>query len=96
MLLNAIYYSPNKGTLEIINSQENNYMIISISDSGPGIKKNDQGKIFQPFYTTKISGSGLGLSIVYNIIKAHKGTIEFYNRSPQGACFEIHLPIESE
>jgi signal transduction histidine kinase len=67
---------------------------INISDNGPGIPDEIKDKIFQPFFTTKPTGqgTGLGLSLSYDIIKAHGGTIEVKENSPQGTIFCLNLP----
>jgi two-component system sensor histidine kinase PilS (NtrC family) len=66
---------------------------IIVRDSGCGIGENEQNKIFEPFYTTKERGSGLGLSIVYRIIEELGGTISVKSTPTQGACFTICLPL---
>jgi CheY-like chemotaxis protein len=78
--------------------QESDYVKLSISDNGPGIRQEDTEFIFDPFYTTKVmgkSGTGLGLSIVWNIVQEHNGWIEIKNNNP-GAIFEIHLPATQD
>jgi signal transduction histidine kinase/ligand-binding sensor domain-containing protein len=69
---------------------------ISITDNGPGIPDSIKDKIFQPFFTTKPTGqgTGLGLSLAYDIIKAHGGIIKF-NSSSNGSVFTIQLPIQT-
>jgi len=86
----------NIGTIEI---NENNdfqlkkgeYVKISIKDSGPGIPDKIAKHIFEPFFSTKESGSGLGLSTAYSIIKQHNGYLTFKNLET-GCVFEIYLP----
>ena len=95
ILLNAIYYSPQEATIEISTKTVRNDIVLTISDQGPGIQTEDKEKLFQPFYTTKSSGSGLGLSIARNIIKAHHGKVDFYNNANGGTSFEIYLPINT-
>jgi two-component system, NtrC family, sensor kinase len=76
---------------------DKNAACISISDNGIGISKENLSHIFEPFFTTKPvgEGTGLGLSIVYNIIKAHKGSIEVESEEDKGANFKICLPVVS-
>ena len=93
LLINALYFSPEKGAIEIKSFLSGDNICISISDEGPGIKQEDLDKILQPFYTTKKSGSGLGLAIVNNIISAHKGKLRYFNKNSGGTCFEIILPL---
>jgi signal transduction histidine kinase len=68
---------------------------ISISDNGPGIPDSIKDKIFQPFFTTKPTGSGtgLGLSLSYDIVKAHGGELKVESVEGEGSVFEIKLPI---
>jgi signal transduction histidine kinase len=68
---------------------------ISVKDNGPGIPDSIKDKIFQPFFTTKPTGqgTGLGLSLAYDIVKAHGGKLEVISLESQGAEFCIRLPI---
>ncbi len=97
LLLNAIYFSPEKGVVQIDAERQPQWLVIAIFDQGPGIPVRDKEKLFQPFFTTKPGGSGLGLAIVNNIIKAHHGKLRCYNAGKDwGACFEIMLPVSDE
>ena len=66
--------------------------IIAVSDTGEGIPKEVQEKIFQPFYTTKDMGTGLGLAISQQVIQEHGGHIEFESEPGKGTTFYLHLP----
>lgn len=68
---------------------------ISVSDNGPGIPDSIKEKIFQPFFTTKkgTEGTGLGLSLSYDIVKAHGGTIKVESEQGKGTTLIIDLPI---
>jgi signal transduction histidine kinase len=70
---------------------------ISVKDNGPGIPQKVLDKIFQPFFTTKPTGqgTGLGLSLAYDIIKAHGGGLRVETKEGEGSIFIIHLPIDS-
>ncbi len=92
ILLNAIYYSPEKSLIEMNVVDSVNSIVLEICDYGPGIKPDDKEKLIQPFYTTKSTGSGLGLAISNNIIQAHNGKLNYFNRKEGGACFRIILP----
>ena len=67
----------------------------SVADNGNGIPKNIVDKVFQPFFTTKTTGqgTGLGLSLAYDIIKAHGGEIKVETKEGDGAIFIIQLPL---
>ena len=67
---------------------------IRVSDSGPGIPENNREKVFDPFYTTKDDGCGIGLNIVQRIIADHNGSISLNKSKWGGAEFTIHLPVE--
>jgi signal transduction histidine kinase len=66
---------------------------ITIADNGPGLNEEQQTRLFEPFYTTRSTGTGLGMSICERVIRTHGGSIRFEPR-PQGACFVIELPLE--
>ena len=68
-------------------------VVITVKDNGVGIKENDQNRIFEPKFTTKNSGMGLGLSIIKNIIENYKGSITFETQYGQGTSFIVSLPI---
>ena len=69
------------------------FIRFEVSDNGIGIKENDQDRIFEPKFTTKNSGMGLGLSIIKNIIENYKGSITFESQYGQGTTFTVSLPI---
>jgi len=73
------------------------HIVIRVSDNGPGIPDNIKDKIFQPFFTTKPTGqgTGLGLSLSYDIVKAHRGSIEVKSNMAEGTEFEISLPVNT-
>jgi signal transduction histidine kinase/ActR/RegA family two-component response regulator len=70
------------------------YLLITIEDMGKGIPPEAYDSIFNPFYTTKESGSGLGLAVSYNIVKNHGGTIIFESQVGVGTKFQIYLPAQ--
>lgn len=73
-------------------THQDNEIRISISDQGPGIPPEMQEKIFQLYYTTKLHGSGLGLSLVYRFIQLHEGVIDVQTEMGKGTTFNIRLP----
>jgi two-component system, sensor histidine kinase FlrB len=66
---------------------------ISVEDNGEGIAESDKEKILQPFYTTRSSGTGLGLAVVQSIAKAHKGVLWFESDEGEGSTFSLRLPM---
>jgi len=81
---------------EVDRSMLPGHVRIKISDTGPGVPKEDQETIFQPFFTTKEEGTGLGLSIAKRIIDEHGGTLSVVSPENGGACFILSLPIPME
>lgn len=94
LLLNAHEAMAHEGTITVNTSHDSSYAIeISISDTGKGINKDIQEKIFQPFFTTKPKGTGLGLAISKQLIEQNGGTISAENNPDGGATFRIKIPI---
>jgi signal transduction histidine kinase len=81
------------GRLTIKSEAKNEKMIITIQDTGSGISSENLKKIYNPFFTTKAGGIGLGLSIVHRIIEEHKGLIDITSQEKQGTLVRIELPI---
>jgi signal transduction histidine kinase len=91
LFLNAIDAMKNGGKLTIDTKQTDDNVEISISDTGKGIPKKDLEHIFDPFYTTKEAGTGLGMSIIYGIIKEHKGEIRVESEEEKGTRVIIKI-----
>jgi two-component system sensor histidine kinase FlrB len=66
---------------------------ITIQDNGPGMEAEQQAQLFEPFYTTKTHGTGLGLAVVESVVKAHKGSVRCHSELGQGCVFVLNLPI---
>jgi len=105
LFLNAIQAMPNGGELRIdvsptvsytFDEPKQNFIRIVISDTGKGMPPHIVHKIFDPFFTTKPRGIGLGLSITYQIIKKHGGTIKVESEWEKGTSFVINLPERLE
>ena len=100
LIFNAIDAMPDGGTLTMESSfrQDRGLVEIKVGDTGHGISSEDLPHIFDPFYSTKTEGKGLGLglSTVYGIIDRHKGTITVENESEKGTLFIIRLPVEKK
>lgn len=97
LYLNSIQAMPNGGNLKastrIINRRNKKLAIVEVTDTGSGINKKDKDKIFEPFYTTKIKGTGLGLASVYRIIENHGGTVSVRSKVSAGTAITIQLPL---
>jgi len=94
ILINAMQAMPNGGTIEITISAKDNIVAINFADEGQGISDEVMGKIWDPFFTTKEMGTGLGLGVVKNLIESHNGSIQVLNRSQGGARVTVELPVE--
>ncbi len=100
LLENAIKYSPKPAHIEVQLLQFGKRIHIDLADQGYGIPDNEKKRIFEKFYrvgsedTRKTKGTGLGLYIVDQIVRAHKGTITVEDNEPQGTRFHIELPVE--
>jgi len=94
LVINAIYFSEERGKIDIDVIEKTKNVQIRISDEGSGIEPVNSENIFNPFFTTKPTGdgSGLGLSVVHGIIKSHKGTIIHQPNSPKGTIFVVSFP----
>lgn len=107
LMINAREAMPNGGHVELcaenVQLDEKSglplapgrYIRVAITDHGPGIAPGLVGKIFDPYFTTKSSSSGLGLAICYSIIRKHGGFLHLEKNSPAGATFAFYLPATS-
>jgi signal transduction histidine kinase len=96
LALNAQAAMEGGGTLMIQTRVAGNEIVAEFSDTGCGIPPDKIDKIFDPFYSTKPNGTGLGLFVSYGIIRGHHGTIEVESQVNQGSTFTVRLPIQIE
>ncbi len=96
MSLNAHAAMKRGDTLTIESTTEGDEIVIRFIDSGSGIREDAINKIFDPFYSTKPTGTGLGLFVSYGIIQTHQGTIEVESKVNVGTTFTIRLPIDAK
>ncbi|HMP77079.1 MAG TPA: ATP-binding protein [Kiritimatiellia bacterium] len=92
IIRNAIQAMSHGGVLRIALSSDDRYVMVSFTDTGPGIPADDLGAIFEPYFTTKSEGTGLGLMIVQRIIRDHGGEIEVRSEPNAGTTFTLYLP----
>lgn len=90
---NAIAAMPGGGSLVLSVERVEDEVRISVIDDGSGIAEEDLPKIFEPYFTTKENGTGLGLTITFKIVKEHRGEITVKSRPGQGSTFTISLPV---
>ena len=108
IVINATQAMPDGGKLmvnlsncslkenEVGQLQEGDYIKVSFEDNGVGISSDNIGRVFDPYFTTKEKGSGLGLSIVYSIMESHKGGVQVESIVGEKTIFTIYLPAEKE
>jgi PAS domain S-box-containing protein len=96
LCLNAFQALGAGGALTLRARGEGGQVLLEVADNGPGIPEDKLAKIFEPFYTTKETGSGLGLWICKSIVEQHGGSLEAANLKPRGSLFRILMPAEKE
>jgi two-component system, NtrC family, sensor histidine kinase PilS len=96
LILNAVQAMPESGELKVeahpVRSGERDGVEIKIGDSGSGMKETDLKRIFEPFYTTRDTGTGLGLAVVSRIIESYEGRIQVQSESGKGTIFTLWIP----
>lgn len=97
LVKNAIQAIPDTKEPKIVVSvqSQNDDVVITVSDNGSGVSEENKHKVFEPKFTTKSSGMGLGLAMVKNIVEMHKGSISFKSETNIGTCFKVILPKEN-
>lgn len=93
LVKNAVQAMTTGGTLTLQTGENNDGVWVSVADTGGGIPQEQINRIFEPFYTTKKKGSGLGLMIVQRIVRAHSGRIELDSNVGRGTTFRVWLPL---
>ena len=95
LVMNAIQVLPENGNIQVLLRQEGHQAIIEVMDDGEGITPEHQAEIFEPFFTKRAGGVGLGLAVVRQIVQAHSGEISYQTSEMHGAQFTIMLPIKA-
>jgi len=93
LIINAVEAMPNGGVLTISAAAQDEWLAVEVCDTGPGLSSDEIAKIFEPFYTTKSNGTGLGLAVSYGIIQQHGGRIDVNSTAGGGTIFTVRLPI---
>jgi len=94
LLKNSIDSLRKKGFIEVAVSGDNDFIFISVTDNGSGIDESDIDKVFNPFYSKKEQGMGLGLAYVKKIMEIHNGRVELESKKGGGAKFILKFPVE--
>jgi signal transduction histidine kinase/HAMP domain-containing protein len=96
LVVNGLQAAAPEGLVTVKAEQEGGMVLITVSDDGPGIAEEKRERIFDPLFTTKSSGSGLGLTIVQRVAEAHGATVEVRNRPEGGAVFVLRFARAAE
>jgi signal transduction histidine kinase len=92
LLLNALQMIPAEGEVVVRTTTDADQLIVEVSDNGPGIPPENRQRVFDPFFTTRERGVGLGLTVVQQIVRSHGGNITVHESPSGGACFRFFLP----
>lgn len=93
IVLNSGDAMADGGCLEVNVKPDGKFLEVDFKDSGPGIPPDRVERIFEPFYTTKENGTGLGLSVSYSIVRSFGGSIVVSSKPGEGSTFTVRLPI---
>ncbi|MHB1296633.1 MAG: sensor histidine kinase [Anaerolineae bacterium] len=94
LLSNAVQAMPQGGKLSIRAKQDEYYVVVEVADTGVGIPPESMSHLFQPFFTTKEKGIGLGLSVTQSIVEGHRGKIEVHSQVGEGSTFTLRWPVD--
>jgi signal transduction histidine kinase len=94
IIVNAVEAMDDRGTLELSTFKKEKKCFVQISDNGKGMTKNEMDRLFEPYFTTKPNGNGLGLANSQNIVLSHRGSISGQSEEGKGTSFTITLPVD--
>jgi two-component system sensor histidine kinase HydH len=94
IIINGIQAVSSQGQVKVSVAKSGDNLLLRVQDTGPGIPANELGDIFDPYYTTKAEGNGLGLWIAQQIAVAHGGDLRAENAPSGGAVFTLTLPLK--
>ena len=92
LCLNAVQAMPDGGELRVTARTVDKSLVVCIEDSGHGIGGSDVAHVFEPFFSTKPGGSGLGLALVHRILKDHGGEVDVESTAGGGSTFTLRIP----
>src|ERR1051326_379614 len=94
LLINALQAIERDGRIEVQVRPADGFLVVEVRDNGPGLPEGKVQALFEPYFTTRPEGSGLGLWIAHQIITAHRGAITAANGAEGGAIFSLRLPLQ--
>ncbi|MGA2239947.1 MAG: ATP-binding protein, partial [Candidatus Bathyarchaeia archaeon] len=92
LILNAVQAMPKGGKLTIAGSRGDESFAVAVQDTGVGIAPENLGRVFNPFFTTKAQGQGLGLAVCKRLMEAQGGTIDVTSQVGEGSTFTLKIP----
>jgi signal transduction histidine kinase len=96
LVLNAVDATGKGGHIRIHVTRHPGEVEVTVSDDGPGVAPEHAGRLFQPYFTTKVNGTGLGLFVTRQLVAEHGGTVDFDSRPGEGTVFRVRLPVRAE
>jgi signal transduction histidine kinase len=96
LILNAIDATGKGGHIELSAERRRDELCVTVRDDGAGLRPEQAGKLFQPYFTTKPHGTGLGLFVTRKLVTDHGGTVEFESEPGRGTAFRVRLPLPAE
>jgi signal transduction histidine kinase len=96
LILNAVDATDRGGHIDLRAERMDGSIVVTVQDDGAGIPPEHTGRVFQPYFTTKQHGTGLGLFVTRKLVTDHGGTVEFESRSGAGTMFRVWLPLEND
>jgi signal transduction histidine kinase len=93
VVLNGIQAMPQGGTLSLCAKKDDEFVLMEIQDQGGGIPAELQEKVFELYFTTKESGTGIGLAQTYQILQWHYGSVDFESIQGKGTTFRLRIPL---
>jgi signal transduction histidine kinase len=94
LILNAYEAMPRGGQVSVTAKSLGDAVSVTVADTGVGIRKEEFSEIFNPFFTSKTTGAGMGLSKVYLLVEEHRGTVNVTSELGKGTSFEVLLPVD--
>ena len=92
LILNAVQAMPNGSKLTITGSKNEKSLTVAVHDTGVGVAPENLGKVFNPFFTTKAKGQGLGLAVCKRLVEAQGGTVNVSSETGKGSTFTVTVP----